>query len=212
MLEAWNSGKIPKPMQSEEPKGLIRRCSDLLKVLPPQTKIFDIPSSSESDSSELSGPFSTVVFSDVVESKRRAKKLFGKDLYTAFNFSMEFKTAIKEVKEKMAEDSRQKSVSESAAEVSVEAVEEIEAGDLDDSGLENVRSSTSRESEETPFDTMSGYWRMLSVYDTFRISAPWFDAYAEGKSHWLQTQPIPQEVLENSRQKCLNWLAENFDD
>lgn len=60
------------------------------------------------------------------------------------------------------------------------------------------------------FDTMSGYWRMLSAYEDFQISPPYYNAFENESPHWLETKLIPFEVMENARKKCLHWLKENF--
>ncbi|KAL0272190.1 UNVERIFIED_CONTAM: hypothetical protein PYX00_005266 [Menopon gallinae] len=55
------------------------------------------------------------------------------------------------------------------------------------------------EEEADNFDTMSGYWRMLSAYEDFRISPPDYNAYENESPHWLETKIIPFEVFPDAR-------------
>lgn len=232
-------------MKEKESDSKIIRGPDLLKILPPSSKAFDIDSSSGSFSSEYSGPFSSVVYDEKVEIKRKHKKLFGKDLYSAFCFSTEFKSVMEDLKVQMKrtyhdkptiehpvmEDFEEKKFncigSFTFEEIIKNESQSLSFPDTENNAEDSLTNEAdgkrnenkkykkkiggkSWDSDESIFETMSGYWRLLSVYDTFKISSPWYNAYEEGNEHWLQTKPIPSEVLENSRQKCLDWLKKYF--
>lgn len=261
---------------------------DLLIMLPPRSKLFDNVSTSGSEISELSEPFSDFGNTPEIEANRGSEDLSEQDLYTALSFSSDFKAvmdgiraeniqadpSLAEVSSMMAESYEQIKVgailtqthrkiplgtqmkivqllNEKAFKFSVESSEDEEEikekpkavsgsmfkskkfipddkktwEDIKDEILggkkdlakeikkihkkEKSKKSVVKE-EELAYETMSGYWRLLSVYDEFQISPPGYNAYEQDQPHWLQTIPIPLTVFEGSRKKCLEWLRKYF--
>ncbi|KAG8296797.1 hypothetical protein J6590_093290 [Homalodisca vitripennis] len=63
-----------------------------------------------------------------------------------------------------------------------------------------------RSRPRTAPDNMSGLWNMLATYDDFFVTPPGFNLYQQDKPHWLDQEPIPWEVREKARRKCVKWL------
>lgn len=63
--------------------------------------------------------------------------------------------------------------------------------------------------DDEHYDTSSGLWRMLSAYDNLVLSQPG-QSYREEK-HWLDTDPVPWSIMEESRNKCLEWLEKHHE-
>lgn len=259
---------------------------DLLIMLPPRSKLFDNVSTSGSEVSELSEPFSDFGNTPEIEPNRGSEDLCEQDLYTALSFSSEFKSAmdsiraenleadplLSEVASMMAESYEQiklgacfpqihrkiplttqmkivNMLNDRAFKFSPESSEDEEEQkkpaarssmfkskkfvpddkktweDIKDEILggkkdlakeitkihkkEKTKKAVVKE-EELAYETMSGYWRLLSVYDEFQISPPGYDAYEQDQPHWLQAIPVPLTVFEGSRKKCLEWLRKYF--
>lgn len=201
-----------------------RQKRDIVQFIPLNTNIFDNISVLESSGSELSEPFSDPVYDPEIEKQRKAKAIIGGDLQSVFSFSQEYKTVVEELRKSMNSEVEENIFPISSNSESSKKMEWLPVGLLfqssdletfDESELSFEKGGKKRavrdwEYEETVFDTMSGYWRLLSCHDNFRISPPWYDAYAYGQKHWLQTKPIPQKVLEASTEKCIDWLNKYF--
>lgn len=65
--------------------------------------------------------------------------------------------------------------------------------------------------DEEYYDTTSGMWRMMSAYDDLVLSQPGYKENRQDDSSWLETEPVPWKVMEESRSKCLEWLEKNQD-
>lgn len=271
---------------SEENTSQTSYTRDLLVMLPPRSKLFDSVSTSGSEISELSEPFSDFGNTPEYENNRGSEDLSEQDIYNVLSFSTEFKSAMEEIKsENLKIDPSLSDISSMMSESfeqiqrasrfpqghrkiplgtqmkivnllndkafkfsssSEEEEEEIQVPvrsqvfkkkkfvpddkktweDIKDEILGGGKKDLAREikkihkkekikkapvkEEELAYETMSGYWRLLSVYDEFQISPPGYDAYEQDQPHWLQTRPVPLTVFEGSRKKCLEWLKKYF--
>jgi hypothetical protein len=71
----------------------------------------------------------------------------------------------------------------------------------------NVPSMTKAVDEDGDcYDTSSGLWRMLSSYDDLVLSQPGYSTHQQGDSHWLDADTVPWRIMEQSREKCVQWL------
>lgn len=256
---------------------------DLLIMLPPMSTLFDNVSTSGSQVSELSEPFSDFGHIPEEETSRDSQDLSEQDLYTALVFSSDFKSVMEDIK---AENLKSDPALSQVSSMMAESFEQIRLGslfpqshrkipmgtqmkivsllnekafrfspessdeepeqvvrppkiksfipdekktweDIKDEILggkkdlmrgikklkkkEQSKKKMIMKEEELAYETMSGYWRLLSVYDDFKISPPGFDAYELPQPHWLQTKPVPLTVFEESRKKCLEWLSKHFE-
>ena len=59
-------------------------------------------------------------------------------------------------------------------------------------------------------DTSSGLWRMLSAYDDLVLSQPGYNTFGQDVKHWLESDTVPWEIMEESRRKCLEWLEKQY--
>lgn len=59
-------------------------------------------------------------------------------------------------------------------------------------------------------DTSSGLWRMLSAYDDLVLSQPGYNTFRQDVKHWLESDTVPWEIMEESRRKCLEWLEKQY--
>lgn len=76
--------------------------------------------------------------------------------------------------------------------------------------FEDVRVK-SRKDRNQSYDFLSGVWRMLVAHcdeENFQVSHPNFNAFREDKPHWLETDALPQEIVDFSKSKCEKWLNE----
>jgi hypothetical protein len=74
----------------------------------------------------------------------------------------------------------------------------------------NVPATTKADDEDDDcYDTSSGLWRMLSAYDDLVLSQPGYSTHQQGESHWLDADTVPWRTMEESRNKCLQWLEEH---
>jgi hypothetical protein len=62
------------------------------------------------------------------------------------------------------------------------------------------------------YDTNSGLWRMLSAYDELTLSQPGHNAFRQEEEHWLQADVVPWRIMEESRNKCLEWFEKQEDE
>ncbi|EEB11192.1 hypothetical protein Phum_PHUM097390 [Pediculus humanus corporis] len=200
-------------------------------------ELFDDLQKVENKNLELPIPFPYVFLSPEMENKMNTEKRYGKDFYSAFGFSKEFKSAVNYIKKQnllsvdenktsdekpsdeelypLSEDIKKKYESLHAPLFNFEMDQEVkESTGVIKKDEEEKSKLETRYDDDDEFlcDTMSGYWRLLSGFDEFKISPPNFDAYAEGKKHWLETKPIPPQVLDESINKCLNWMNKYFKD
>ena len=65
--------------------------------------------------------------------------------------------------------------------------------------------------DEEFYDTSSGLWRMMSAYDDLVLTQPGYKEDRQEDTSWLETEPIPWEIMEESRSKCMKWLEKNHD-
>jgi hypothetical protein len=73
--------------------------------------------------------------------------------------------------------------------------------------LRNIAAVTKPVDSDLDFcDTNSGLWRMLSAYDDLVLSQPGYNTFRQEGKHWLETDTVPWIVMEESREKCLEWL------
>jgi hypothetical protein len=97
-------------------------------------------------------------------------------------------------------------------------------GDDEDEDEENVKEIVMRtkplnipatakavDEDDDCYDTSSGLWRMLSAYDYLVLTQPGQSTHEHGESHWLDAETVPWSTMEDSRNKCLQWLEENTD-
>jgi hypothetical protein len=61
------------------------------------------------------------------------------------------------------------------------------------------------------YDTSSGLWRMLAAYDDLVLSQPGYSTHQHGETHWLDAETVPWNTMEESRNKCLQWLEEHIE-
>ena len=208
-----------------------------LKMLKSCTRLFDDLQKVENKNLELTIPFPSVFLSPEMENKINTQKRYGKDFYSAFGFSKEFKSAVSYIKKQnllsvdenktsdekpsdeelypLSEDIKKKYESLHAPLFNFEMNQEVKESTgviKKDEGEKSKLETRYDDDDEFLCDTMSGYWRLLSGFDEFKISPPNFDAYAEGKKHWLETKPIPPQILDESINKCLNWMNKYFKD
>jgi len=59
-------------------------------------------------------------------------------------------------------------------------------------------------------DTSSGLWRMLSAYDDLVLSQPGYNTFRQDVKHWLESDTVPWEIMEESTRKCLEWLEKHY--
>lgn len=59
-------------------------------------------------------------------------------------------------------------------------------------------------------DTSSGLWRMLSAYDDLVLSQPGYNTFRQDVKHWLESDTVPWEIMEESTRKCLEWLEKQY--
>lgn len=77
--------------------------------------------------------------------------------------------------------------------------------------FDNVNYVTTRPFSESSYDILSGLWKMLATNcddGKFAITYPNYDAFNCEKPHWLQTEPLPWQVMDESKAKCERWLNE----
>jgi Sec-independent protein translocase protein TatA len=67
------------------------------------------------------------------------------------------------------------------------------------------------EYDDDCYDTSSGLWRMLSAYDDLVLSQPGYSTHQHGESHWLDADTVPWRTMEESRNKCLQWLEKHIE-
>lgn len=76
--------------------------------------------------------------------------------------------------------------------------------------LENLVYPT-KDSSTASYDILSGMWKMLATNcdkEKFAITPPNYNAFQLDVPHWLETEPLPWKVMDNSREKCEKWLKE----
>ena len=67
------------------------------------------------------------------------------------------------------------------------------------------------EEEEEYYDTSSGMWRMMSAYDDLVLTQPGYKHTHQDDSSWLACEPVPWHIMEQSRNKCKEWLEKHLD-
>lgn len=78
-------------------------------------------------------------------------------------------------------------------------------------GFDNVNYTMTKPVSESSYDVLSGVWKMLATNceeGKFAITYPNYDAFSSSEKHWLQTEPLPWQVMNESRVKCERWLNE----
>jgi hypothetical protein len=61
------------------------------------------------------------------------------------------------------------------------------------------------------YDKTSGLWVMLSAHDDLALSQPGCKLHQQEGKHRPETAPIPWSIMEESRNKCLEWLEKKHD-